>query len=195
MLLNNSPPAIKYHLEIVVCVVCEWYINAPSPALVSILSRNMSLRAMQEKPSAPSDPYVSALVFRWNQPGDYFSVKTRPISTLFQHRSARELYDKVTKYVKEEIFHPDQVSKYVRDETLHSAYSAPIVISLDLSHDPEEDRLKVYNFPNNLEEFGYEVFKMESPPLSHKKEPDNIIVALLEHMPPCLVPLYIKPYF
>jgi len=158
----------------------------------------MSLRATLE-PSAPSDFYVSALVFRWNQPGDYFAVKTRPVSTLFQHRSARELYDKITKYVKEEIFHPDQVSKYVRDETLHSAYSAPIVLSLDLSHDPEEDRRKVYNFPNNLEEIGYEVFKIDSPPsslpLSQRKEPDSIIVALLEHMPPLSGPIVYQALF
>jgi hypothetical protein len=60
-------------------------------------------------------------------------------------------------------------------------------MSLDLSHDPEMDRIKVYNFPNALSEMGYDLFKSENPlsslPLSHKEEPDSIIVALLEHAP------------
>ena len=134
----------------------------------------MSVVAVAKPPRAAfSEYYLSSLVFRWNQPGDYFNVKTPPVSTLFKHRSARELYDKVSKYVKEEIF--------------NSAYFAPVIITLDLSHRPSDDRVNIYNYPNNLSETGYELFKSESPPsslpISQKEGPDNVIVALLEHEP------------
>ena len=146
-------------------------------AFAQTLFRNMSLQPppkQQEEPATTSpDYYLSQLVIRYNQPGEYFIVKTPPLSTLFRHSSARELYDKVTKYVKEEIF--------------NSAHSAPIVMSVDLSHDPETDRFNVYKFPNSLTESSYDLFKSDNPPslptLSHKEEPDNIIVVLLEHAP------------
>ena len=47
--------------------------------------------------------YLSSLVFRWNQPGDYFDVKTNAVSALFAHSNASELCQKVSKYVKDDI--------------------------------------------------------------------------------------------
>jgi hypothetical protein len=133
----------------------------------------MSLLSKEEDIAAVSDYYLSELVFTWSQTNVGLGIKTRPVSTLFKHKSARELYDKVSKYVLEEIF--------------NSAYFSPIVDRLDISTDLEKNKKTVFLLPNHsysIDEGSYESFKIEYLPLTSmgpKHSPDSIVIANLEH--------------
>lgn len=147
-------------------------------AFARTLFRNMSLLSKQENIAeygSVSDYYLSELVFTWSQLNVGLGIKTRPVSTLFKHKSARELYDKVSKYVGEEIF--------------NSAYFSPIVDRLDISTDLEINRITVFSLPYHsysIHEGSYESFKRDSPPsepnvMGEKQSPDSTVIANLEH--------------